>query len=81
MGLTIHRILQWIATISTTVIATMIISGMDTWDQLKANAVRMETVPGDVRAIKEQGERTSAKVEHLEWRVDGIEKYSAQKHR
>lgn len=73
MGLTVHRILQWVVAISTTVVAGAVASGWDTWDALKANAIRMETVPGDVRAIKEQGAATAAKVERLDWRVGNLE--------
>lgn len=73
MGLRVHRWLQYLATISTTVIAGVILGSMDTWDQLKANSVRMESVPGDVRAIKEDVNGIRATSQNHEWRIGNLE--------
>ena len=52
VGLTIHRILQWVASIGVTVVGAIVISGMGTWGELKEQAIRMENVPSAVESIR-----------------------------
>lgn len=52
MGLVLHRWLQYLSTASLLLLGYVITSGMDTWEKLKENAIRMENVPQDIRDIK-----------------------------
>ena len=54
MGLLVHRWLQWIATLSSALLVAFILSGMDTWDRLKEQSIRMEEVPEKVDKILEK---------------------------
>lgn len=63
MGLAIHRILQWIATVSSALIVAFLLSGIDTWEKLKEQSIRMEDVPVKVDKILD-------KVEDIDRTVD-----------
>ena len=54
VGLLVHRWLQWIATLSSALLVAFILSGMDTWDRLKEQSIRMEEVPEKVDKILEK---------------------------
>lgn len=72
-GLAIHRWLQWISTISTGVLVALVVSGMDTWDMLKAQSVRMESVPQDIRDIKASMQAQETEINAHSWRLKLIE--------
>lgn len=63
VGLAIHRILQWIATVSSALIVAFLLSGIDTWEKLKEQSIRMEDVPVKVDKILD-------KVEDIDRTVD-----------
>lgn len=73
MGLRVHRILQYIATVGTTVVAGVILTSMDTWGKLKDNAVRMENVPADIRAIRSDMEQVKTGHQDHEYRLRTLE--------
>lgn len=62
-GLVIHRILQWIATVSSAVVVAFLLSSLSTWDRLKEQSIRMENVPVKVDKILD-------KVEDIDRTVD-----------
>ena len=72
-GLVLHRWLQWISTISTGVLVALVVSGMDTWDALKAQSVRMENVPGDIKEIKLDVNDLKNETMGLKWKVSAME--------
>lgn len=72
-GLILHRWLQWISTISTGVLVALVVSGMDTWDALKAQSIRMESVPADIREIKASVETVDRSLSNHDWRLKLIE--------
>lgn len=72
-GLVLHRWLQWISTISTGVLVAFVISGMDTWDRLKAQSIRMESVPTDIREIKASVSDVDRTLSNHDWRLKLIE--------
>lgn len=73
MGLTIHRVLQYVGTVAVTVTAAVIISIRDDWGKLKDNAIRMESVPGDVRDIKVELRANALRQENHEIRISELE--------
>lgn len=72
-GLALHRFLQWASTILTGLLVAFAVSGMDTWDRLKEQSIRMESVPGDIREIKEDVSDVKNETLNLKWRVNNIE--------
>lgn len=72
-GLSIHRWLQWISTISSGLLVAFVVSGMGTWDRLKDQSIRMESVPSDIKAIKEDLRDVSSDVNNVKWRVTNLE--------
>ncbi len=72
-GLILHRWLQWISTISTGALVALVVSGMDTWDALKAQSVRMENVPSDIKEIKLDVNDLKNETMGLKWKVSAME--------
>jgi hypothetical protein len=72
-GLVLHRWLQWISTISSGVLVAFVVSGMGTWDRLKEQSIRMESVPADIKEIKEDLSDVSDDVANVKWRVTNLE--------
>jgi hypothetical protein len=73
IGLVLHRWLQWISTISSGVLVAFVVSGMGTWDRLKEQSIRMESVPADIKEIKEDLSDVSDDVANVKWRVTNLE--------
>lgn len=72
-GLFIYRWLQWISTIASGVLVAFVVGGMGTWDRLKDQSIRFESVPGDIKAIKEDLRDVSSDVNNVKWRVTNLE--------
>lgn len=73
-GLTVHRILQWIVTLTTGVTTALVLSGYDTWEKFKQHMVRMENVPQDVREIKADVQDVKSQTANHELRITYLEK-------
>jgi hypothetical protein len=72
-GLALHRFLQWTSTILTGLLVAFVVSGMETWDRLKEQSIRNESVPSDIKAIKEDLSDVSDDVANVKWRVTNLE--------
>lgn len=72
-GLVLHRWLQWISTISSGVLVAFVVSGMDTWDRLKDQSIRMENVPADIKEIKVDIDDLKNETLNLKWKVGMME--------
>lgn len=69
----LHQLLQWVSAIMSTVLAAMMISGMDTWEKLNDQRIRMESVPQDVKEIKSSLQEQGRDIDAHTWRLKLIE--------
>lgn len=72
-GLALHRFLQWASTILTGLLVAFAVSGMDTWDRLKDQSIRMENVPIDIKEIKVDVNDLKNETLNLKWKVGMME--------
>lgn len=73
MGLAIHRILQWIATVSSALIVAFLLSGIDTWEKLKEQSIRMEDVPVKVDKILDKVEDIDRTVDRHDIQIEQLQ--------
>ncbi len=72
-GLILHRWLQWISTISTGVLVAFVVAGMETWERLKDQSIRMESVPMDIKEIKASVSDFDRTLSSHDWRLKFLE--------
>ena len=72
-GVTLHRGLQWASTILTGLLVAFAVSGIETWDRLKEQSIRMENVPSDITEIKIDLGDVKNETMNLKWKVSNLE--------
>ena len=78
-GLQLHRWLQIIVSVGTTLTTAAVISGWGTWNALQEFMVRHEDVPANIKEISGEIQVIDGRLMQYGWRIEQLEKAKPRK--